>query len=95
MGLLLKTPSHTSTRPGYEARKTRRKGIEGNVYPRISQATDQNLPHTAGVAGGGRNGKGTTAKQTTDEGAMARKTIVESLARTVSVVGGATRREAK
>ena len=35
------------------------------------------LPRTAGVAGGEQNGKGTKAKQTTEERVTARKTIAE------------------
>ena len=49
---LLKTHSHTSERPGYEARKARRKAIEENAVTIIRQTTRQNLPRTASVAGG-------------------------------------------
>ena len=48
---LLKTHSHTSERPGYEARKNAKKVIEGNVDT-IRQTIRQNLPRTASVAGG-------------------------------------------
>ena len=48
---LLKTHSHTSERPGYEARKN--EVIEGNADT-IRQTTHQSLPRTANVAGGAR-----------------------------------------
>ena len=74
---LLKTHSHTSERPGYEARKNAKKVIEGNVDT-IRQTICQNLPRTANVAGGERD----------EKGAMARPTTVKTLPRTVSVAGG-------
>ena len=58
---LLKTHSHTSERPGYEARKNAKNVIEGNADTIRRQTTRQNLPRTASVAGGTRrkrrNGK--------------------------------------
>ena len=83
--LLVKTHSHASQRPSDEARTTRRKAIEGNADPIIRQATDQNSAAYRRCGGGGGKRKSTTARQTTEEGAMARKTIVERLPRTVSV----------
>ena len=49
---LLKTHSHTSERPGYEARKNAKKVIEGNADTIRRQTIRQNLPRTASVAGG-------------------------------------------
>ena len=80
---LLKTHSHTSERPGYEARKNAKKVIEGNVDT-IRQTIRQNLPRTASVAVGGRD----------EKGAMARPTTVKTLPRIVGVAGGARRRKA-
>ena len=74
---LLKTHSHTSERPGYEARKNAKKVIEGNVDT-IRQTIRQNLPRTASVAVGGRD----------EKGAMARPTTVKTLPRIVGVAGG-------
>ena len=74
---LLKTHSHTSERPGYEARKNAKKVIEGNADTIRRQSIRQNLPRTANVAGG-RDG----------EGAMARPTTVKTLPRIVGVAGG-------
>ena len=54
---LLKTHSHTSERPGYEARKNAKKVIEGNVDTVRRQTIRQNLPRTASVAGGGETKK--------------------------------------
>ena len=54
---LLKTHSHTSERPGYEARKNAKKVIEGNADTIRRQTIRQNLPRTASVAGG-RDEKG-------------------------------------
>ena len=51
---LLKTHSHTSERPGYEARKNAKKVIEGNADNIRRQTIRQNLPRTASVAGGAR-----------------------------------------
>ena len=51
---LLKTHSHTSERPGYEARKNAKKVIEGNADTIRRQTIRQNLPRTASVAGGAR-----------------------------------------
>ena len=58
---LLKTHSHTSEcpgyearRPGYEARKNAKKVVERNVDTIIRQTTRQNLPCTASVAVGAR-----------------------------------------
>ena len=51
---LLKTRSHTSERPGYEARKNAKKVIEGNADTIRRQTIRQNLPRTASVAGGAR-----------------------------------------
>ena len=62
---LLKTHSHTSERPGYEARKMRRKVIEGSAGTIIKQTTVKNLPRTASVAGGGQRKKGAVIRQTT------------------------------
>ena len=53
MRLLNTRYSHTSKRPGYGARKTYRKVIEGNADPIRSQTTDQNLPRADGVAEAG------------------------------------------
>ena len=71
---LLKTHSHTSERPGYEARKNAKKVIEGNVDT-IRQTIRQNLPRTASLAVGGRD----------EKGAMARPTTVKTLPRIVGV----------
>ena len=90
---LLKTYSHTSERPDYEARKTRRKLIEGNADPMIRQMTHQKPDAYRRRGGGRRDEKGTMAKQNTEKGAKSRQTIVEGLPRTVSVVGGARRRK--
>ena len=49
---LLKTHSHTSERPGYEARKNAKKVIEGNADTIRRQTIRQNLPRTASVVGG-------------------------------------------
>ena len=49
---LLKTHSHTSERPGYEARENAKKVIEGNTDTIRRQTIRQNLPRTASVAGG-------------------------------------------
>ena len=83
---LLKTRSHTSKRPWYETVETRRKSIEGNADP----TTMQTIHHCCvpQVWRGGRDEKGPMAEQTTENGYMTRKTIVESLPRTVSVEGG-------
>ena len=54
---LLKTHSHTSERPGYEARKNAKKVIEGNADTIRRQTIRQNLPRTASVAGGGETKK--------------------------------------
>ena len=91
---LLKNYSHTSKRPGYEARKTRRETIEGNADPIIYQATDQD-PATYRRCGTSRlKGKSTPAIQTAEKGATAKKIIVERLLLTVSVVVGWGRRKA-
>ena len=74
---LLKNHSHTSERPGYEARKNAKKVIEGNADTIRRQTIRQNLPRTASVAGG-----------RDEKGAMARQTTVKTLPRTVSVAGG-------
>ena len=74
---LLKTPSHTSGRPGYEARKNAKKKIEGNADTTRRQTIRQNLPRTESVAGWARR-----------QGAMARPTTVETLPRIVGVAGG-------
>ena len=81
---LLKTHSHTSERPGYEARINAKKVIEGNADTIRRQNTRQNLPCTASVAGG-----------RDDKGAIARPTTVKTLPRIVGVAGGARRRKAK
>jgi len=47
---LLKTHSHTSERPGYEARKNAKKVIEGNADTIRRQTIRQNLPRTASMA---------------------------------------------
>ena len=75
---LLKTHSHTSERPGYEARKNANKVIEGNADTIRRKIIRQNLPRTASVAGGGRD----------EKGAMARPTTVKTLPRIVGVAGG-------
>ena len=49
---LLTTHSHTSERPGYEARKNAKKVIEGNADTIRRQTIRQNLPRTASVARG-------------------------------------------
>ena len=54
MRLLLKTHSHTSERPGYEARKNAKKVIEGSVDTIRRQTIHQSLPRTASVAGGAK-----------------------------------------
>ena len=74
---LLKTHSHTSERLGYEARKTRRKVVEGNADTTIRQTTLKNLPRTASVARG-----------RDEKDAMIRQTIVKNLPRKGSVAGG-------
>ena len=51
---LLKTHSHTSERPGYEARKNAKNAIKGNADTIRRQTTCQNLPRTASVARGAR-----------------------------------------
>ena len=51
---LLKTHSHTSERPGYEARKNAKKVIDGNADTTRRQTIRQNLLRTASVAGGAR-----------------------------------------
>ena len=58
--------SHTSERPGYEARKNAKKVIEGNAVTMRRQTIRQNLPRTASVAGGARRqgeGVGRTTKK--------------------------------
>ena len=50
----LKTHSHTSERPGYEARKNAKKVIEGNADTIIRLPPSKNLPRTASVARGAR-----------------------------------------
>ena len=80
---LLKTHSHTSERPGYEARRNAKKVIEGNAYTVRNQTTRQNLPRIASVAGG-----------RDEKGAMARPTTVKTRQRIVGVAGGARRRKA-
>ena len=80
---LLKTHSHTSERPGYEARRNAKKVIEGNAYTVRSQTIRQNLPRIASVAGG-----------RDEKGAMARPTTVKTRQRIVGVAGGARRRKA-
>ena len=62
---LLQTHPNTSERPGYEARKMRRKVIEGSAGTIIKQTTVKNLPRTASVAGGGQRKKGAVIRQTT------------------------------
>ena len=54
---LLKTHPHTSKRPGYGARKTRRRAIEGNADTRIRQATDRKPAAYRRCDRGGRNRK--------------------------------------
>ena len=51
---LLKTHSHTSERPGCEARKNAKKVIEGNADTIKRQTNLQNLPRTASVSEGAR-----------------------------------------
>ena len=60
---------------------------------KYGKAPIKNLLRTAGVAGG-RDKKGTMAEQTTEYGAIARQTMVESLPRTAGVVRGVGRRKA-
>ena len=79
---LLETNSHTSERPGYEARKNAKKVIEGNEDTIRRQTIRQNLPRTASVAGGARR-----------KGAMARPTTVKTLLRIVGVAGGGETRK--
>ena len=79
---LLKTLSHTSERPGYEARKNAKKAIEGNADTIRRQSIRQNLPRTASVAGG-RDEKGATARPTT----------AKTLPRIVGVTGGGKTKE--
>ena len=74
---LLKTPSHTSERPGHEARKNAKKVIEGIAVTLRRQIPVKNLPRTASVVGG-----------RDEKGAMARPTIVKTLPRTVNVAEG-------
>ena len=74
---LLKTHSHTSERPGYEARKNAKNVIEANADTIRRQTIRQNLPRTASVAGG-----------ETKKGATARPTTVITLPRMVGVAGG-------
>ena len=78
---LLKTHSHTSERPGHEARKNAKKVIEGIAVTLRRQIPVKNLPRTASVAGG-----------RDEKGAMARQTTVKTLPRTVSVAGGKTKK---
>ena len=54
---LLKTHSHTSEWPGYEASKNAKKVIEGIADTIRRQTIQQKLPRTASVAGGGRTKK--------------------------------------
>ena len=79
---LLKTPSHTYERPGYQASKNAKKTIEGNSDTIRRQTIRQNLPRTASVAVGGRD----------EKGAMARPTTVKTLPRIVGVAGGETKK---
>ena len=51
---LLRTHSHTSERPGYEARKNAKKVIGGNADTIRRQTIRQNLPRTVSVAAGAR-----------------------------------------
>ena len=74
---LLKTHSHTSERPGYEARKNAKKVIQGNADTIRRQTIRQNLPRTASVAG-----------VRDEKGAMARPTTVKTHPRIVGVAGG-------
>ena len=72
---LLKTHSHTSERPGYEARKNVKKVIEGNIdtiKPPVKTC------HVPPAWRGERD----------EKGAMARPTTVKTLLRTVSVAAG-------
>ena len=74
---LLKTHSHASQRPGYEARKNAKNVTEGKADTIRMQTISQNLPRTASVAGRARR-----------QGAMARPTTVKTLPRIVGVAGG-------
>ena len=53
---LLINPLPRLKRPGYGARKTRRKAVEGNAGRPVQQGKPpiKNLPRTAGMAGGGQ-----------------------------------------
>ena len=75
---LLKTHSHTSERPGYEARKNAKKVIEGNADT-IRRQTIRQACRVPPVRRGGRD----------EKGAMARPTTVKTLPRIVSLAGGA------
>ena len=79
---LLKTHSHTSEWPGYEARKNAKEVIEGNAETIRRQTIRQNLPRTASVAGGARR-----------QGAMARPTTVISPAYRRRGGGGETKKD--
>ena len=75
---LLKTHSHTSEQPGYEARKNAKKS-NGRKCRHYNKANHPSKPAAYRQCGeGGRD----------EKGAMARQTHVKALPRTVSVAGG-------
>ena len=72
---LLKTHSKTSQRPGYEARKWRRKTVEGRADRTTRQITH---PKSAAYRRCGGGGKTEMAlPQTNHKGTMARQTLVK------------------
>ena len=75
---LLKTHSHTSERPDYEAKKNAKKVIKGNADTVIRQTTRQKPAAYRQCGGGGRD----------EKCAMARQTTAKTLPRTVSVARG-------
>ena len=81
---LLKTHSHTSERPGYEARKNAKKVIEGNADT-IRRQTIRQTCRVPPVWRGGRD----------EKGAIARPTTVKTLPRIVRVAGGGETKKPK
>ena len=67
---LIKTHSQTSKRSRYEARNREEKKLK-ETQTLIRQTIHQNLPRTAGVAGG-RDEKGTMAEQNTEKGVISK-----------------------
>ena len=74
---LLKTHSHASKQPGYEARKTRSRALEGNADPTTRQSTHQN-PAAFHRCGGGVGGEKALRQTNHRKGTMARQTLVEA-----------------